>query len=100
MLFVPALYGQLSNLYIAYCCPLCLKTHRHSSAGDLFNRVGSRWSHCWVKKSDVDMVISSLTPRVRPPVHQNAPPKNPSDFVVLILLLFSFFIRDGADSIC
>jgi hypothetical protein len=80
LLLVPALY--VDEKYLAYCCPLCLKTHRHCSAGDLFNRVESRLSHCRVKKSDVEIVISSLTPRVRPPVYQKAP-KNASDFVVL-----------------
>jgi hypothetical protein len=69
--------------YLAYCCPLCLKTHKHGSAGDLFNRVESRWSHCRVKKSDVEIVISSLTPRVRPLDHRSALSKNPSGFVVV-----------------
>jgi hypothetical protein len=80
LLLVPALY--IDEKYLAYCCPLCLKTHKRGSAGDLFNRVESRWSHCRVKKSDVEIVISSLTPRARPLDHQNAQSKNPSDFVV------------------
>ena len=58
LLLVPALYND--EKYLAYCCPLCLKTHKHGVGGDLFNRVESRWSHCRVKKSDVEIVIISL----------------------------------------
>jgi hypothetical protein len=81
LLLVPALY--VDKKYVAYCCPPCSKTHKHGSGGDLFNRVESRWSHCRVKKSDVEIVISSLTPRVRPLDHRNALSKNPSGFVVV-----------------
>jgi hypothetical protein len=41
LLLVPALY--VDEKYLAYCCPLCLKAHKHGSVGDLFNRVESRW---------------------------------------------------------
>jgi hypothetical protein len=39
--------------------------------------------HCRVKKSDVEIVVSSLTPRVRPLDHQSALSKSPSGFVVV-----------------
>jgi hypothetical protein len=61
LLLVPALY--VDEKYLAYCCPLCLKTHKHGSTGDLFNRVESRWSHCRVKKSDVGQRLSPATGR-------------------------------------
>lgn len=81
LLLVPALY--VDEKFIAYHCPLCLKTHKHGSGGELFNHVDGRWSHCRLKKSDVEIVISSLTPRARPLDHQSALSKNPSGFVVV-----------------